>query len=86
MCAVIKVRVCSERECESVCIISAVMVVVVRGGGGGGGGQTQRDRRQPWFGAEPEEGLWLTESRATGGARGEEEEEERIWGCSNAEM
>lgn len=37
-------------------------VVMVRGGGGG---RTQRDRRQPWFGAGPEEGLWLMESRGT---------------------
>ena len=51
------------------------MVVVVRGGGGGGG-PTQRDRRQPWFGAEPVEGLWLTESGGTG-ERGREGEEER---------
>lgn len=50
------------------------MVVVVRRGGGGGG-PTQRDRRQPWFGAEPVEGLWLTESGGTGerGRKGEEE-------------
>lgn len=57
------------------------MVVVVRGGGGGGG-PTQRDRRQPWFGAEPVEGLWLTESgeRRDWGTRekGRRGEEERI--------
>lgn len=38
------------------------MVAVVRGGGG----PTQRDRRQPRFGAEPVEGLWLTASGGTG--------------------
>lgn len=57
------------------------MVVVVRGGGGGGGGRTQRDRRQPWFGAEPEEGLWLME-RGTG-ERGSEGEEERRRKCGD---
>ncbi len=40
------------------------------------GGRTQRDRRQPWFGAEPEEGLRLMESGGTG-ERGREGEEER---------
>lgn len=65
------------------------MVAVVRRGGGegGGGGRTQRDRRQPWFGAEPEEGLWLMESGGTG-ERGREGEEERRrkFGDGNAEI
>lgn len=66
MHAVIKV----SQQRESICIISVAVVVVVRGGGGG---PTQRDRRQPWFGREPVEGLWLIECGGTRGREGERE-------------
>lgn len=52
-------------ERESVSSISAVTVAVVRGGRGGG--RTQLDRRQPWFGAEPEEELGLRNGGGVGG-------------------
>lgn len=39
-----------------------------------------RDRRQPRFGAQPEEGLRLTASRGSGEGKAEESEGTKSWG------